>query len=166
MKTQLSLARAAALATLLPIAAASGAVPPVAPQSVPAATKASIGKPTPPALPVTPFYTVIYAVPFTLTGALYGTQTLGITSIIATNSNNNPQGVYLYKGAPSTPGNCSTGTIYNTNNYLVFTVPAAGSLVMPFPTPLAFAPLNGTSGCVFVFTDAQNVWVNITGFLQ
>jgi hypothetical protein len=165
MKTQLSLACAAALATLLPIAAISATVSPIAPQSVPATTKASIGKPTPPALPVTPFGTLVFSTPDSLAGTSYGTQTLGITSFIITNGTNSTQFVEIFNLTPSTPGDCTTVSHYG-NDYLIFYVPALQSTIIPFPTALAFAPVNGTPSCVSVYALAQGISVNVTGFLQ
>jgi hypothetical protein len=130
--------------------------------------------PTAPAVPGNPFFGLM-----TLngTGAQSvgpGTGTLGVTQIVITNTSASLAEVNVYAALLS-GGTCggSNNVEAAANPFLVLSVAANSTLVIPAPTPLVFWPATGYDNlphtCVAAgmpITGGSNVYVSVNGFVN
>jgi len=130
--------------------------------------------PTTTAVPANPFYGLITLNGTTAQSIGPGTGTLGVTQIVLSNSGTALAQVNIFAGLLS-GGTCggANNVEAGTNPFLIFEVPAKSTVVVPFPTPLVFAPVDGYDNanhtCVAAsapISGATNVYISINGFVN
>jgi hypothetical protein len=129
--------------------------------------------PTTTAVPANPFFSLMQ---LSGTGAQSvgpGTGTLGVTQIVLTSSDSTVDQVNIYEGL------LSGGTCGKTNNVeaatyplLIVKVQPNSTLVLPFPTPLVFSPVDGYDNQPHTCLAASmpitggNMIVTVNGFVN
>jgi hypothetical protein len=105
---------------------------------------------------------------FTAIGPAQGT--LGVTSLIVSNTAGIPQIVEIFQATMSPDSHDCSGTVTNTTLpdriFMRMRLEANQTISLPFPSPWVFTPINGLSCIAMGSTDPATVEVYVTGFVN
>ena len=100
-----------------------------------------------------------------------GTGTLGVTSVTISNSDPNPQRVFLFSPtfAGGASGPCATATQVGVVGFYL-TVPGNATLHLPYPSPMVFSAAAGSSPCLGITSTNPSrtggLDMNFTGYIN
>jgi hypothetical protein len=155
----------AARAQVRPSISVAPAATAAAPAAVPGTT--TIGNPTPPALPLYPFYASLSLVNVPQSAGPVGTSKLAISSIVLTNFDSAAQQVFIFAPVFNT-GACGSTILGGTTPQMQVYVQPSQTLVIPYPTPLVFQGQqhNCIAAEVTTVLHGGSVEIDVVGFRQ
>jgi hypothetical protein len=129
---------------------------------------ATIGNPTPPALPVYPFSASLTLANSPQAVGPAGTAQLAISSIVLTNFDTTAQQVFIFAPLLNTGGACGSTVVGGTTPRMQVYVQPTQTLVIPYPTPLVFQGQqhNCIAAEVTTVLHGGSVEMDVVGFRQ
>jgi len=130
-------------------------------------TKRGVGRATPPAFPVTPFYASLQLVNGAPASAGFAVRTLGVTNITISNFNTTAVKVFVFLPVFAPGGVCGDPVLAGDPPSGYYMVGAQQTLSIPYPTPWVFNAPKGTPSCIganIVSGAASGVDLYVNGF--